>query len=88
MEIKQSVAAAKAMLQDVLGGELASGPRLEKVWLDGSTGAWIVRPGFYRAPGEKIGGLPPFPTYDYKVVVIDDKSERLISIKSPERDAA
>ena len=89
MEIKQAVAAAKALLQDVFGEEITGRPRLEEVWLDDNTGVWSVTLGFYRTPAEELPGfVGSIPTYEYKLLLIDDKSGRLISIKAPDREAA
>lgn len=88
MDVKQAVDAAKSYLQDVFGAEVTTAPRLEEVWFDDDDRSWCVTLGFFRKPDDLSKNLGIFSTYAYKVVRIDNSSERPNSIMDRERVAA
>ena len=88
MDVKQAVEIARSYLQEVFGNELMSPPRLEEVWLDEDSGVWCLTFGFYRKPDDLTKVIGTFSTYSYKVVRVDDKTGKPLSIKDRERAAA
>jgi hypothetical protein len=90
MQVKEAVSLAKQYLNDVFAEEQIDGLRLEEVELDYKTRIWSVTIGFSRPWDEaagpfavKLADLAP-RRRDYKVVRIDDRENRVLSVKNRE----
>jgi hypothetical protein len=91
MDVKEAVQAAKHYVSDLFSDEGASNLRLEEVEFDGDAGTWNITVGFSRrAKQEAANGVaaalaPLFRIeQDLKVVRIDDKDERVLSVRNRE----
>ena len=100
MNVKEAVNAAKTSIAELFGDQLVSDPLLEEVEFDQDSGVWRITIGFLRMPeiSRKAGvsaeeqqwrsdlGLGPFvtPRRAYKVVNIENDSQRVISVKDRE----
>lgn len=86
MELRDAISSAKLHLAEVFVDETLSQPQLEEVWFDESVGAWCITLGFWRKPTNPLIGV--VTSKDYKVVRIDDRSGKPISIRNRDLSAA
>ncbi|WP_294131632.1 hypothetical protein [Sphingobium sp.] len=84
MEVKEAIAIAKSYITDIFGPEGAFNVGLEEVQFDGDS-LWSVTIGFSRPwdrPAVQNALLPQQEKRTYKIVEINDNSERVVGVKN------
>ena len=92
MNVKEAVSAAKASIAELFGGQIVSDPLLEEVEFAHDSNVWRITIGFLRMPEipcrpeapAPLGLLTYTPRRAYKVVSIENDSQRVISVKDRE----
>jgi len=87
MNVRQAVAIAKKSLAEIFSEEAISNLGLEEVEFDEPSGAWSVTLGFSRPWDLSKGAVAAIVGQgrrEYKIVRIDDTTEKLLSIKNRE----
>lgn len=88
MDVKQAVGMAKRYVADLFIEEDLQNIGLEEVDFDDASGEWLVTIGFSRPwdrPGGVLAGaLNQRPAREYKVVRIEDQSQRVVSVMNRE----